>query len=483
MKHKSPILILILLLAASVTAFSADNEDPPQVPLSGDWTTPACDSISGSFYVSFTSDEGLTLAARKPAKPMFYTGGLAALDEGSTLLAATRTISGTTILRSQDAGCTWETIANWARQYEVLTITPAPGGLAYAWSRGDPVLYRIEGDRITSLYPPFIVLGLAVDPQDALHIRLGSVDCQLWESFDGGVTFQKLGQAANTGNTASTFFTVEFNPQDWDCALCGTRGAWRTDDAGQTWNTIPPFDKEDVDLVHCFAFSPDDPSRVWARGTMESVANRSREILISNDGGASFTSVLKQYEEVADQNGVVRKLTFKTWAPLAARPGNPDLLYIPFGSYFQDYGTDLWRYDAGNDDLRVVHIDGLDDIHSIDFNPADPQVMYLGLGNAHATEEDVDYAAKTGPKPIAVSVSPNPFNPTANIRFSLPEAARVRLEIFNIAGQKVSTLVDGHLNAGPHTYFWDGSRFASGVYLYRLQAGENVNTEKMVLLK
>jgi hypothetical protein len=78
---------------------------------------------------------------------------------------------------------------------------------------------------------------------------------------------------------------------------------------------------------------------------------------------------------------------------------------------------------------------------------------------------------------------PNPFNPATEISFSLPNAAHVKLEIFNIMGQKVTTLLNRHLEAGNHSVSWDGNNVASGVYFYRLQAGDMVDTKKMVLLK
>lgn len=78
---------------------------------------------------------------------------------------------------------------------------------------------------------------------------------------------------------------------------------------------------------------------------------------------------------------------------------------------------------------------------------------------------------------------PNPFNPATEISFSLPSASHVKLEIFNVMGQKVATLVDGQVEAGEHIVKWDGSKAASGVYLYRLQADDFVDTKKMILLK
>jgi hypothetical protein len=78
---------------------------------------------------------------------------------------------------------------------------------------------------------------------------------------------------------------------------------------------------------------------------------------------------------------------------------------------------------------------------------------------------------------------PNPFNPATEIAFGLPQACRVELVVYNIAGQLVETLVSGHMDAGWHTFTWDGAGFASGIYLYRLQAGEYAKSQKMILLK
>lgn len=83
---------------------------------------------------------------------------------------------------------------------------------------------------------------------------------------------------------------------------------------------------------------------------------------------------------------------------------------------------------------------------------------------------------------------PNPFNPRTTIRFDLPQAGRVQLTIYNSAGQLVRTLVNGELPAGAHSVVWDarettGARVASGVYVYRLEAGDFAAQKKLLLMK
>lgn len=84
--------------------------------------------------------------------------------------------------------------------------------------------------------------------------------------------------------------------------------------------------------------------------------------------------------------------------------------------------------------------------------------------------------------------APNPFNPKTTIAFSLPEPNDVRLEIYDVAGRRVTTLVNERLLAGEHRVEWNGvastgDRVASGVYFYKLTAGEDNVSKKMVLLK
>ena len=78
---------------------------------------------------------------------------------------------------------------------------------------------------------------------------------------------------------------------------------------------------------------------------------------------------------------------------------------------------------------------------------------------------------------------PNPFNPSTTIRYELPKATNVSLKIFNTLGQQVAALVNEKEEAGSYEVQWSASNVPSGVYLYRLQAGDYVETKKLVVLK
>ncbi|PKL83153.1 MAG: peptidase S8 [Ignavibacteriae bacterium HGW-Ignavibacteriae-3] len=78
---------------------------------------------------------------------------------------------------------------------------------------------------------------------------------------------------------------------------------------------------------------------------------------------------------------------------------------------------------------------------------------------------------------------PNPFNPTTSIRFALPAESSVKLSVFNMLGQEVATLAQGTMAAGFHKVDFDASKLNSGMYIYRIEAGNYVSVKKMVLMK
>ena len=98
----------------------------------------------------------------------------------------------------------------------------------------------------------------------------------------------------------------------------------------------------------------------------------------------------------------------------------------------------------------------------------------------------VGVTSTTGNTPSVYSIHqnyPNPFNPVTNIRFDIPRSSHIKLIIYDALSREVTVLVNEKLNAGSYETEWDGSCYPSGVYYYRVEAGDFFETKKMVLVK
>ena len=123
-----------------------------------------------------------------------------------------------------------------------------------------------------------------------------------------------------------------------------------------------------------------------------------------------------------------------------------------------------------------------------DYRSGYPQLHYL-LWYGHDSIKGMITSApvsvdESAPSAFAVAQnSPNPFNPTTTITFTIPESGNVTVNIFNVAGQKIDTIVSEYMNAGNHSIVWDGSGFSAGVYFYSVTSGSYLKTMKMTLIK
>ncbi len=122
-------------------------------------------------------------------------------------------------------------------------------------------------------------------------------------------------------------------------------------------------------------------------------------------------------------------------------------------------------------------------------NPAAGYQFHPVLATDISPASGVDEPSAELPAQFALLQNyPNPFNPSTNIRYDLPQAVRVKLVIYNLLGEKVRTLVDASESAGAKQITWNGlndrgARVASGVYVYRIEAGTFVATRKLLMMK
>ena len=150
-----------------------------------------------------------------------------------------------------------------------------------------------------------------------------------------------------------------------------------------------------------------------------------------------------------------------------------------------------WCTPGGSHDCPLCEVIGCS--HSHDFNCYQKGKAFWWLlstlaGWSLALDVDPDQPSSM-PKGFNLKQNyPNPFNPETKIRFTLATGGHCSLEVYNVTGRKVATLVDEFLSAREHTVTWDGcddnqQSLASGVYFYRLDAGDQRASRKMVLLR
>jgi hypothetical protein len=207
-------------------------------------------------------------------------------------------------------------------------------------------------------------------------------------------------------------------------------------------------------------------------------------------------SVLHFDIEILDGAGV-RSLGRAPVAAGSERSRRSDVESAP-GRVFHVYGPVSWLtaspmsgdVPAGGTQEIVLTFDtsGLSDGDyyadiNIDSNGGD-RVVVPAVLHVQATGVDVDVPSAS----ILYGNHPNPFTPGTSIAFGIPETQHVRVTIFDVRGRLVRTLADGVFEAGPHDVPWDGTNSAgeplgSGVYFYRLEAGDRTHDGRMVLLK
>jgi hypothetical protein len=112
-----------------------------------------------------------------------------------------------------------------------------------------------------------------------------------------------------------------------------------------------------------------------------------------------------------------------------------------------------------------------------------PYDSFKGILNSGGWYEP-DSVDEVSPSAFSVSQnSPNPFNSVTTISFTISEPGNVTVDIFNVAGQKVTALANGQMSAGSHSVIWDASNFSAGIYFYTVKTGSHTRTIKMTLLK
>ena len=354
--------------------------------------------------------------------------------------------------RSSDLGQTWETINNGIDNYDIRAILVHNNGDIFAgaspqnWSINN--LYRSTNNGESWLpvdgFPlnwDVTITGLALGP-NGIIVAVGSgysTRCHI--STDTGLTWTDIRYNLTFGPGE-----VAINSSGDIFITGGSQGIWRKLAADTIWtqrltgNVSMVFAASNGHIYSDWDKSTDN-GETWTRHGMNTFISSFAE----NSSGHLFAGTYNYGQ------GVFRSTDFgETWDQI-----NTGLTIM---------------------DVRSLAIDSADYLYAGTWGKS----IFKTTNPTVTSVEDIML------KPISFTLSqnyPNPFNPTTTIQFDIPKASFVTLKVYNLLGQEVAALVNEKREAGRYEVEFDGSKLTSGVYFYRLQAGEYAETRKLLFMK
>lgn len=269
---------------------------------------------------------------------------------------------------------------------------------------------------------------------------------QFKRSTDGGETWDDISSGLDPIN--DIFFL------DANTGWATTRYlVFKTTDGGDNWDTASSFELSN------------DFSRIQFFDENTGYVLNSGNLLYTEDGG-------ENWEQVEAETSIT---------------GNDFHFISPEKGWVA--GSQIWSTEDGGETWVSNRKQSSSDLQAV-FALSDENIWLGGENGLLLRSEDailtsIDEEFISG-SPMEYSLEqnyPNPFNPVTVIEFSLPQTSNVRLEVYNVIGQRVATLVNETRQAGVHQVNFNASNLASGVYFYRISAGSFVQTRQLTLIK
>jgi len=389
------------------------------------------------------------------------------------------------LLHSSDSGDTWVTqILNTNYEFSDLHFFNAQNGIAI----GKAGLYLVTtnggtnwSNRTVGQSGDFISMFFLNTSQGWLLERIGD-DFRLYSSTDGGGAWNFETLVTLEGGLNGRLFKIFFTDSQNGFAVggdlaSGTGFILATQDSGNTWST-PAYPAIGVmeDLFFIDSFN----GWVVGRGTQEASKEKA-SILHTTDGGATWDAQLTPFDEIL---GYEKPISLSSvvfldkntgWAAgsdsfLHTTNGGATWIELPSktsrGDLHLFFVSNLYGWAAGTEG----------NILRYEFDPT------TSVGNSSPLIEIDKLSFRIEQN------YPNPFNPTTIIEYQLPHSARVRLEIFDVTGRRVKSLVETEQYPGDYRVVWDGTSddgvpVSTGIYISRLSMNQRILSRKMLLIR
>jgi len=386
------------------------------------------------------------------------------------------------IFKSIDGGITWDTIYHGWDMH--LTIHPDSSNILYATEWATPVIKTTDGGTTWFKSDSGITIGvecvgggnICISPQNPLIMYAGT-SCigggPMYRSTDGGKFWTIIYEPAVVIGIDPDSSQRAYMGTSWDCYV------YRSTDEGYSWISSG-FRSGGPGG---FAFGRPSSTIYLASSHSNSFP---KGIFKSTDAGITWSNIINEIPgNYCNATCIVNR-----------RNNNPDDIFIgtniwsvdgsdsgqTFGVYRSTDGGDSW-FNFGLDSIRV-HVLGI----SPDENTLYAGVLFPDYGRrAGIYKRDlVTHVRESGGKVHEFMLGqnyPNPWNPSTKLSFVIGHSSFVTLKVYDVLGQEIAVLVNERKQPGEHKVTWNAEGVPSGVYFYRLVAGEFVDTKKMVLVK
>lgn len=405
------------------------------------------------------------------------------------------------VYRSNDGGDTFELKSDGMINTYMNEIKVNPANSSIIYAGGDQGLWRSmdDGNRWVKIHGGQ-VNSIAIDPDHPDTVYWGNSG-GLYRSFDGGDNSVKIREGIITA--------LAIHPDSTNVLYAGVYASnlYRSENYGETWSLSfsasigISFWIEDIEI------SRSNSSKIYFGAIRNAVFHG---LYKSSNSGASWVKISDPGEVLsisthptndsiiyfATRFGVFRSinggisyseisgdLTAQQYSTVWVNPKEPSQILIGTkdqGVFVSSDDGGTWNWIEGGYNPRIMDIN-----YSGDLNRIFLATHGGGIWKGNDIEVGVESREQMHiPENVHLfNAYPNPFNPVTNIRYSLTERSDVTLLIYNIIGEEIRKFSETGMQPGYHEFVWDASDAASGVYLYRFQAGDYVETRKMILLK
>jgi len=382
-----------------------------------------------------------------------------AINSSGDVFAGTALYFRGSLFRSTDDGETWTATNNGLPPYrQVLSLAINPSGHIFA-STGDGEIYRSTNNGVSWVEVADSIGGaLAINSDGHIFACYGGV----FRSTNNGTTWTHVVDSSAVG-------VLTINPSGHIFAG-GVDGVYRSTDNGESWAmsnnglTLPYIISDLTNDLNgnIFAGTGYCDYGCTGKGVFRSTNNGDSWVSIGLDTLAIFAIAVNSSGHIFAGTRNMYDWPYATGSVYRSTNG---------GTSWQEINAGL----ANSSPIGTLAINSSGRIFAGTYGNS----VFRSVGSTVSVKELTQDASSF----VLDQNYPNPFNPSTTIRFGIPQRSLVTLKIFDLLGRELQTLVSEELNAGIFDVEWDAGRFASGVYLYKLQAGEFVQTRKLLLLR